>query len=542
VLPLILAALALLVVAGGAGLAYWLLQPSSDKSLRDGARTAEANELDWVPRNAVGFVSMRVGGWWASPLGRQMEPAINQAAPGWDKEMEKEVGLKPADLERVTFVVLDAQGEKMWAAVATRSPYDRDKLLHGLAPDAKELQHQGKSIYRSERDQTAVHLVNDHLFVMGNEAGVRQFLDGPRSPGAGPLSTGLKLAADKHHVVAAVSPPAAAVGKLRPTVPPPLQPFLPLLDLQTATLILDANQDIQIDLQMNFPDEAGAKKAEQAARSAVALAQLSLAQMKNQMGKDPQAAAALPMFTTLETLLKNIPIEQQGPVVQIRLKAEPQMTATLPALLLPAVQKVREAANRTKTSNNLKQIALAMHHYHDTFGTFPLPAITDRSGKPLLSWRVALLPFLGEDQLYQQFNRDEPWNGPTNLKLLSKMPKVYILEGVPAHPATSTFFQVFTGPDTPFVEKRPIRLAEITDGASNTLLVVEAALAVPWSKPADLPYDPKRPLPRLGRHFPQGTLAATADGAVRFLNPAISDKTLRAAITRAGGEVMGPDW
>ena len=78
-------------------------------------------------------------------------------------------------------------------------------------------------------------------------------------------------------------------------------------------------------------------------------------------------------------------------------------------LLLAAVQRVREAANQTACRNNLKQIGLAMHNYHSVNNAFPMPAIVDKDGKPLLSWRVAILPFIERGELYNKFHTDEPW-------------------------------------------------------------------------------------------------------------------------------------
>jgi prepilin-type processing-associated H-X9-DG protein len=86
-----------------------------------------------------------------------------------------------------------------------------------------------------------------------------------------------------------------------------------------------------------------------------------------------------------------------------------------------------------------------------------------------------------------------------------------------------------------------LQLADFTDGTSNTLMVVEAAKPVPWSKPEDLAYDPNRPLPKLGGHTPGGFNAAFCDGSVRFLTDKIKESVLRALITRNGGEVINPN-
>src|SRR5262245_60529094 len=150
-------------------------------------------------------------------------------------------------------------------------------------------------------------------------------------------------------------------------------------------------------------------------------------------------------------------------------------------------------AHRARSSNNLKQIAIAFHSFHDVHGAFPASAITDKNGKALLSWRVALLPYLEEDNLYKEFKLDEPWDSKHNKKLLEKMPQVYAptITGKPAKPYT-TFYQVFTGPGTMFDPKRTrgtgigtlgSRLADVTDGLSYTVLATEAAEPVLWTKP-----------------------------------------------------------
>ena len=100
-------------------------------------------------------------------------------------------------------------------------------------------------------------------------------------------------------------------------------------------------------------------------------------------------------------------------------------------LLIPAVQKVREAAARMQNANNLKQISIAMLTYQDAYNTLPPAALCQKNGKKLLSWRVAILPYIEQESLYRQFNLDEPWDGPNNSKLIALMPKTY------AYPASS---------------------------------------------------------------------------------------------------------
>src|SRR5262249_4311040 len=152
--------------------------------------------------------------------------------------------------------------------------------------------------------------------------------------------------------------------------------------------------------------------------------------------------------------------------------------------------------------NNLKQLALALHNYHDKNKTFPPAAIYDQAGKPLLSWRVAILPYLNlRDNPHQMFKLNEAWDSEHNKKALAKMPAVFAAPGTKAKDPNVTHYQVFTGPETVFPGAKGVRLTQITDGTSFTLLLAEGGEAVPWTKPQDLEYDAKKPLPKLGGIF-----------------------------------------
>jgi prepilin-type processing-associated H-X9-DG protein len=213
-------------------------------------------------------------------------------------------------------------------------------------------------------------------------------------------------------------------------------------------------------------------------------------------------------------------------------------------LLLPAVQSAREAAYRSQAVNNLKQIALAMHNYlAATNEGFPAQTICDKDGNPLLSWRVAILPYLEQQALYEEFHLDEPWDSEHNKTLIDKMPAVYGVPGGRVRAAAGhTFSQVLVGNGALFEADTPVGIADVTDGTSNTLLVVEAKRAVPWTKPEDLDFDPEEPVPAMGGlRWRGGFNAAFADGSVRFLKFTIAEEVLRALITRAGGEVVSQD-
>jgi hypothetical protein len=164
--------------------------------------------------------------------------------------------------------------------------------------------------------------------------------------------------------------------------------------------------------------------------------------------------------------------------------------------------------------------------------------LVGKNGKPLLSWRVMLLPYLDESDLYKEFRLDEAWDSPHNKKLLKKMPKVF----APAHgkvKAYSTYYQVFVGGGAGFEAAKPLRYpAAYSDGLANTIMLTEAAKAVPWTKPADLAYDPNKKLPKLGGTFPDGFHVAMLNGSVRYFRRNFDEAEMRHVITREGGEIM----
>jgi len=162
-------------------------------------------------------------------------------------------------------------------------------------------------------------------------------------------------------------------------------------------------------------------------------------------------------------------------------------------------------------------------------------AVGGKGSKALLSWRVALLPYLQENELYHQFKLDEPWDSPHNKALLKKMPKVFAPPGVKTPEPYSTFYQVFVGPHAAFEKHRGLRIVDFLDGTSNTILIAEAGSAVPWTKPEDLHFAPDEPIPQLGGLFPGKFHVAMADGSALALSKHIDADTLSKAIMRDDG-------
>jgi hypothetical protein len=209
-----------------------------------------------------------------------------------------------------------------------------------------------------------------------------------------------------------------------------------------------------------------------------------------------------------------------------------------------------DAAAREEAKARLQKVGAGWLDLEMTIGSYPA-GIGTKGGEIGLSWRVQILPYIDEGPLRNEFKDDEPWDSEHNQKLIEKMPKVFESPGKSAPPG-HTYLRSFVGQKAiiphraqlvlrPGLVVRGRPLLGLTDGTSNTLMVAEAAEAVPWTKPDELPYDPGQPVPKLGGLFPDGFHAVMADGKVVFFPADLSEASLRALITIDAGDKFGPD-
>lgn len=258
------------------------------------------------------------------------------------------------------------------------------------------------------------------------------------------------------------------------------------------------------------------------------------------LGQLAKASRANPAIADLADAIAAMKPEAKGD--QVTLEADLDKTAALVAV---PVRQAREAAMRSQCVNNLKQIALAMHNYHSANNAFPPAFVASKDGKPLLSWRVLILPYVDQKELFDQFHLDEAWDSPHNKPLIAKMPKVYTCPSGSKAVAGEwkTTYLTPRGPGTIFPGARAIGLKDITDGTSNTIFTVDAGdnLAVIWTKPDDWEVGPEATIAKLMGHHPGGTDGGFADGSVRFFKETIAPKVLQALLTREGGEVISSD-
>ena len=194
------------------------------------------------------------------------------------------------------------------------------------------------------------------------------------------------------------------------------------------------------------------------------------------------------------------------------------IVAVLIFLLLPVRRHSPEASRRSQCKNNLKQIGLALHNYHDVYQALPPAYTVDAHGKPLHSWRTLILPFLEQKALYDKIDLSKPWDDPVNAEALKTCPGVYHCPSATT-PNDQTTYLAIAGPDGCLSTTHPRPLSEITDGTTNTLMVVEVpvANAVPWMAPQDtdeqllLSFNQQTPW-----HHTGGIHGLLGDGSVRF--------------------------
>jgi len=351
-------------------------------------------------------------------------------------------------------------------------------------------------------------------------------------------------------VVVLVEPirPLIAAPLAMAPVPPPLAEVKKIPDLLTSVgAKVNLHGDFSLSLSLRATDEAAAQQIEKIIDSllAIARAQMTAEAAKMASSSDPveQAMAKYQlrvgdrMLQTLRPVRKGETLTLAGGGGKNAQMTSVATTGILIALLLPAVQAAREAARRASSTNNLKQIGLAMHNYHDAKKQFPARANFDKQGKPLLSWRVHLLPYLEEDALYKQFHLDEPWDSEHNRQLIPMMPALYRNPSGSAAPDKAHYLAV-CGAGLAFDGAQGRKLGDFKDGTANTILVVEADddRAAIWTKPDDWQYDAEHPLAGLGQAHPGGFGALFADGHVDFLAKDLDPKVFHALLTIAGGE------
>jgi prepilin-type processing-associated H-X9-DG protein len=468
---------------------------------------------------------------------------------------KKELGIDPLEIEQVMAVVEPPQEGPPGYGVVIRlaGPFDLGSLK--LPPDLPLLdaQLEGRPYRQAPSPMLpSFYMPDDRTLMVGSDPMLRKMLANHKSPVDGPLSRLMAKTATASDLTAIV-----VVEPVRPMLidelsqaplPPPLEGVKRLPELIDAAKIdLTVTGRAGVSLVLLSPDDSSAEELETLLNQFLDMGQqMAMAQVAQQMQSDDPVEQASAQYAERMSrrMIEMFRPQRTGRMLRIAHEtggaSQMATVGILVALLLPAVQAAREAARRSQSSNNLKQLALAMHNYADANGNFPPRATFDAEGKPLLSWRVQLLPYLDQQALYQQFHLDEPWDSDHNKQFIEQVPDVFRNPSSPTPPGMADYL-VPTGKGSIFEGKEGTPFSKITDGTSNTLLILETipGSAVIWTKPDDFDFDPSDPLAGLGTAHPGGFNAAMADGAVRFLAATVDPQVFLRLLMMADGEVVG---
>jgi hypothetical protein len=208
------------------------------------------------------------------------------------------------------------------------------------------------------------------------------------------------------------------------------------------------------------------------------------------------------------------------------------------ALFFVGRSQVQVASKRVQSTNNLKQIGVALHNYHDMYGELPPAVVTDKNGKPLYSGRVLLLPLLGQQPLFDAFDKSKAWDSPENVGVSNTVVSTFQDPANPSNKAARSDYVFVTGMGTIF-EGKKARFSAVRDGLSNTIAIV-ATNSGPdnWAAPGEWNVDSGA---APGSNHEGKVLTLYADGSVRLLRTQYFQQNMRALATRAGDEVVPPD-
>jgi type II secretory pathway pseudopilin PulG len=532
-------------------------QPPTDTTLvADPAATPEPLDLSYAAPDACAIVAVRPAQVLGSPFATLYPTEVLQAA------MMQELGLDPLANEQLVFAATPPlAGPPSYSLVAKFNKPVTLKTDAIKYPTEEATTAGGVRLIRSTADPTAPNWIfPDATTLVAVDSASLSAAMGKRSTELSGLAARFAAAAQGDDLLAMVDVeplrPLIGMGLMQAPIPeemaalrniPNLIKFVELrLNFSrpaSSELVVTANSETDAQLLVAMFEQAkqtiAAQFAEEAAKALASddpveqatgrYTQRMIGYWNDQLKLVQEDGGRLVLFRTN-------PADDGQQVTQIAI------IGVLVALLLPAVQAAREAARRNQSMNNLKQINLGMLNYESARGEFPAQANFGPDGKPLLSWRVHVLPYMEQQALYEQFHLDEPWDSEHNRALISQMPAIY-RDPSSGHEATSgmTNYLGVAGEGRFFDGTREGRsFAGIRDGSSNTIMVVQVNddRTVEWTRPEDWEMDSATPLVGLGNLHPGIFLAGFCDGHVSAVSTGVDLEALKAMLTIAGGEVV----
>ena len=533
-----------------------------------------------IPADAAAVLTVDVKAVLKSPAAELGQIALDGLKPGEWEAFVKTLPFDPATVTRLTLIAPNG------AAVVTPWPrssptamsavllvhcskaFDRDAVFKGYGPNTRRKRHLDTTYQFDDETWTGVMaLPGDTTLAVGSEDALVWYIDRlATKPKETPFTAAATAEAAKHALFLAVNP--SALGIDRQDLPADLRV---LVDAKLGVLAVDTDKGLKAFARLDYGTEAGAKDAAVAVRQVAGIGRDGLKGAVTEVEKfafkpDPAKAGGLSDATgrTLAALglgalrkvdreLEALPLEQKGASVEVRYdEIKVPEWAVVPALFVGgsylsmasarydfAAVASKPAAEFDAEEKRRKKLFDAFAAYVAKNGQYPPAVIKDKKGQPLYSWRVALLPHLGEEELYKQFKHDEPWDSLHNKKLIHKLPKVF--EPSYSYPPNSGKTKVLAvvGPGTLFEPKATVTAADVATPADTVLWVEPSSMngryfdGVYWTKPVDAEFDGEK-APDLFDSYEFASLSAMmADGKWRYLSKKDDAKKLPGLFQRA---------
>gem|GEM_PF-2760339 len=574
-----IAVAALLLLMGGAFGAWLML----------GGKAGAGSDLKYLPDEPDFIVSADVNGMISSGAGQKVKDKLGDVFSTINKMNSKDSNIKPEDTGRITVGIRAMEKRAAGVIHLNRAISDqefRDMQQKGTGTNVGSYQ-------AVILNNALICRIDERTFIAGDEPTVRKVIE---RNGPAKISDELTAAMAEVDFSKSIAM-AGSLKNLANLAGPGRMPMGPMgmpgmNGIRGGALQADVGNDVRLKAILICKDS-------QTADQMKAMADAGITMAKMQAGNPnvpPQAAKAMKILDTLDisssggavranltldvdTILDMVPVglgkqmaeranaeaaandapagmparaNPFAPKIPMNKQNAAEVLGLKPAPAAPVIPNAADAVkkamepnpalksmDRTHETNNLKQIALAIQTYADKNNHLPPAAIADSNGRLLLSWRVAILPYLGQEALYKRFKLDEPWDGPHNKRLANFVPFIYQSSGR-SLPHGKTCILGAVGDNFAFDATSGRSFADFKDGLSNTIILVEAApdRAVEWTRPSDLEVDENNPSDGLFGHREGGVLAAFADGSVKFIPQTTSKDVLKALFTINGGETV----
>jgi hypothetical protein len=469
-------------------------------------------------------------------------------------------GVDPRQIEQA-IVLLPVGPRPVPVAVILRfsTPHGGEKALAQMAAalrygELAPAEHAGKRYWRCiGRVAAAGYAADAHTLLVGSELCVQTMM--ATKAAQSPLLDRLRKVDARNDLalVAVAEPVSRLLEKARDLLYAQRSDAAPIADFglsvlkRCKTCVLAAStRPLRLTCELDASDAEGAEFLHDLLRGGAAFAKTYLPVLWRKLKNDgisanSRLAGYIERLT--EPPLRGVTVRRVDARVIVAVEV-PDDFITLAISLLDLVDDAR-------SQKNMRQMALAVHSYHDVHMRLPAHANYDKNGRPLLSWRVHLLPYMEGLRLYERFKLDEPWDSEHNKKLIPLMPKLFESPGRKLPPGKTcylvpttgdmkyqTIFPKGTGKKGEANDGMLRTFGNVTDGSAFTLMLVEAApeRAVIWTKPDDWEFDVKKPREGLFGMRPRHPLVSAVDASQHRLRKDIPDDVLRAVFGCSDGD------